>query len=194
MPDINFQCPNCSGTLDVPRERANQLVECPVCKKTIEVPAHTQKQTSDFGFATSASADESVFFQSGDVLVTNARFVIGAKTFAMRGITSVEVVESKEAVKLRANSGDFVLIGIGLVIIAIGVIFKMYGFGFGVLIITGIIGLLMLIIGAFPARVMRIFKVVLKTAGGDVIAYQSFDGNHISQIVRALNDSIVSQR
>ena len=37
--------------------------------------------------------DEKVFFQRGDITVTNARFLVGPQTFAMRNITSVRADE-----------------------------------------------------------------------------------------------------
>ena len=90
MSNISFPCPSCSGSLTAPSEMANQLMECPSCKQTIEVPIRSRRLTPDFTkIGANASKDESVFFQDGDIMVTNARFVVGARTFAIRGITSV---------------------------------------------------------------------------------------------------------
>jgi hypothetical protein len=41
MPDIHFDCPKCSQTIDAPEELATQLIDCPTCKETIEVPARS---------------------------------------------------------------------------------------------------------------------------------------------------------
>ena len=46
-----------------------------------------------FAFMTGVST----YFRSGNIAVTNARFKIGAQTFAMRGIASVEGVETPVA-------------------------------------------------------------------------------------------------
>ncbi len=43
MPDIHFECPKCSQTLDAPEELATQLINCPACKETIEVPLRSQR-------------------------------------------------------------------------------------------------------------------------------------------------------
>ena len=41
MPDIHFDCPKCSQTIDAPEELATQLIDCPTCKETIEVPVRS---------------------------------------------------------------------------------------------------------------------------------------------------------
>jgi hypothetical protein len=43
MPDIHFECPKCSQTLDAPEELASKLIDCPTCKEAIEVPAPNQR-------------------------------------------------------------------------------------------------------------------------------------------------------
>ena len=43
MPDIHFECPKCSQTLDAPEELATQLIDCPNCKETIEVPVRSKR-------------------------------------------------------------------------------------------------------------------------------------------------------
>lgn len=41
-------------------------------------------------------------------------------------------------------------------------------------------------------RQKPVFAVVLRTAGGEITAYESYDSDCISQIVEALNRSIVA--
>ena len=124
-------------------------------------------------------AEESTFFQSGDIAVTNARFVVGAQTFAMRGITSVEGVETP-----ASYTGPIILVLIGL-IMAVNLFNGGIGLGiFGVLVIAAAIGIAM--------RRKPTFAVVLRTAGGEVTAYQSMDRNYIAQIIEALNQAIIS--
>src|ERR1035441_8974056 len=179
MPDISFQCPSCSGSLNVPGEMANQLMECPSCKQTIEVPVRSCSQMPDSGsFTVSASEDESVFFQSGNITVTNARFIVGAKTFAMRSVTSVTSVQ-----RVERKEEPLGITGMGclsFIILMLGLAIASYGFGtssvwlaiFGILIIgSGV----WLIIGALLSqpkpKTKTIFTVVLTTAGGEVAAY-----------------------
>ena len=122
---------------------------------------------------------ETTFFQSGDVTVTNARFMVGAQTFAMRGITSVQGVETPASYTAL------------VFVILVGVVFTIAGFAsaiglavFGVLLAAGGIWLCF--------RQKPTYAVVLRTAGGEVTAYQSKDRDYIFQVIQALNDSIIS--
>jgi hypothetical protein len=123
---------------------------------------------------------ETTFFQSDDIAVTNARFIVGAQTFAMRGITSVQ------AMKIPASYGGSVAwIFLGAIIALVGFV--------GSLFVLGGLGILLLSLGIWLAtRQKPIFAVVLRTAGGEVTAYQSYDWSYISQIIEALNQSIIS--
>ena len=125
-------------------------------------------------------ANESVFFQSGDITVTNARFIVGAQTFAMRGITSVQGVETS------ASYTSTVIVAL------LGVIIAFVGFGNST-IGLGILGILLIAAGIWLGiRQRPTFAVVLRTAGGEVTAYQSKNRDHISQIIQALNNAIIS--
>jgi hypothetical protein len=125
-------------------------------------------------------ATETTFFQNGRITVTNARFIVGAQTFAMRGITSVQSVETSPN-----YTGGFVMIVLGVIIAAAG----FYSSSIG----AGIFGLLVTAGGVWVVRQQKpTFAVVLRTSGGEVTAYQSEDRSHIAQIILALNDSIIS--
>ena len=181
MPDISFQCPSCSGSLDVPAEMASQLIECPSCKQTVEVPVRTRARPSVFigGVADTASSGEVVLFQSGEIMVTNTRFVVGTKTFAMRSITSVQ------SVKKRANYTFPCMVVSGGVVIAFT--------GFSYSLWLGLFGILTVFQGLwFISQWRPVFTVVLTTAAGEATAYRNPNQDHISQIVRALNDCIIS--
>lgn len=122
---------------------------------------------------------ESIFFQSGDITVTNARFIVGSQTFAMRSITSVQGVEIP-----ARYGGPIILVFFGILIAL---------FSFNDALGLAIFGILIIVIGVWLAiRQKRAFAVVLRTAGGEVTAYQSRDRNHISQIIQALNESMIS--
>jgi hypothetical protein len=123
---------------------------------------------------------ETTFLQRGDITVTNARFIVGAQTFAMRGITSVQGVRTPASYGV---SGLVMMIGAGVA--AGGFLNSLVGLGItGVLVLAGGIWL--------ATRQKPTFAVVLRTAGGEVTAYQSKDSSYISEIIQALNESIVS--
>jgi hypothetical protein len=72
--------------------------------------------------------------------------------------------------------------------------FSMFLVLVGVLIIVGGIGILVAVLANEKlTKPATTFTVVLTTASGEVAAYQSEDREHISQIVKALNDSIVAR-
>ena len=111
--------------------------------------------------------------------MTNARFIVGAQTFAMRGITSVQGVETP-----ATYVGPVILALLGLIMAA-----SLFNGSIGL----GIVGVLILAadICIFIRR-KTTFAVVLRTAGGEVTAYQSTNREHIAQIIRALNEAIIS--
>jgi hypothetical protein len=124
--------------------------------------------------------DETIFFQSGNIAVTNTRFIAGSQTFAMGGITSVEGIE------IPASPIAPVLL------IIIGLILAVSGFGGAWPFI--IVGLLIIAGGVLLAVCRKSkFSVVLRTAGGEVTAYSSNDKSLIAEIIRAINASIVSR-
>ena len=124
-------------------------------------------------------ADETTFFKSGDIAVTNARFVVGGQTFAMRGITSVQGIE-----RSPSYFAPVIIALIGLVMA-----FSLFAGEIGL----GIFGLLILAGGIWIfTRLKPTFAVVLRTAGGEVTAYQSKNSDHIAEIIDALNQEIIS--
>lgn len=184
-----ISCPNCGleTELSMPAFSASnpKPPSCPVPEK---IDAALQ--------APAISGDESVFFQDGNVTVTNARFLVGAKTFAMRSVTSIEIVTSNEPSSrpgwdTRERFAGYVF----LVLILLGLVLWLgVGLSFWVVILLGIVGFaIVFLVFSASTETRPVFRILLKTAGGDVIAYQSFDQTHISQIVKALNDSIIAQ-
>ena len=124
-------------------------------------------------------AEELTFFRGGNITVTNARFIAGSQTFAMRGITSVQGVETPVSYIIP------VLLGLLGLVLAVN-LFRSGSF-------FGLIGILILAVAIWIAiRQKPTFAVVLRTAGGDVTAYQSTDRNHIAKIIQALNEAMVS--
>ena len=125
-------------------------------------------------------SEERVLFQKSGIFVSNSRFVVASQTFAMRNITSVRVGKETPAI---AVPGFLILLGIALALI---------GFISGG-VPLGVIGVAFLVIGVYWAWNKKdIFKVVLTTNAGDVVAYESYDAQHIADVVKSLNDSIAA--
>ncbi|MEO8143084.1 MAG: DUF6232 family protein [Betaproteobacteria bacterium] len=125
--------------------------------------------------------NEHVFFQEAEIIVTNARFVVGSQTFAMRNITSVRA----EKVEEKFEYPGYLML-LGVVIALIG--FASAG------IPVGIIGIAMSAGGIYWAwNQDSAYAVVLTTSGGEVSAHQSNDRQLIAGIVKGLNDSIVAR-
>jgi hypothetical protein len=142
----------------------------------LDIPTHSKYKPIDI-FAMST---ETIFFQEGEVLVTNARFVVGPQTFAMRTITSV-----KGEMTPANYTGAVLLILIGLTISLVAF--------FNLAIAMGILGVFIFAAGIWIAcRRKSIYAVVLTTAGGEITAHASKDWSYISQIIEALNQSIIS--
>jgi hypothetical protein len=58
---------------------------------------------------------------------------------------------------------------------------------------VGVFGVLLFAAGIWLfTRQKPKFAVVLRTAGGDVTAYESRNRDHIAEIIRALNEAIIS--
>ena len=117
----------------------------------------------------------------------------------MRGITSVEVIETDEYVDANpenkaAKNTITALAGVGMVFIVCGLIGWIGGgFSFWFFAVSGAIGLIIFVVAAIlSTQRKKTFNIVLRTAGGEVTALTNSDKNFISQIVQALNNSIIS--
>ena len=116
---------------------------------------------------------DSAFFDQGGIGVTKTRFVVGAQTFALAGITSVRGIE------LSPNRGAPLLLLIaGLCALQLSVFI-------GIPMMLGAIVWLSL-----PKPT---FSVVLTTAGGEVKAYNSPDKHLISKVIDALTKVIIAR-
>jgi len=118
---------------------------------------------------------EEVFFDSGDISVSNNRFVVYGKAYAMGNITSV---------KTRVTAANKVT-GILLGLIALFVLFAAKSFLWGAIIT--VIAVLALI------KAREKYSVVLNTSSGENQALSSKNKTHIEEIVLALNEAIMSR-
>lgn len=122
--------------------------------------------------------NEQTFFQRGQVLVTNTRFVRANETFAMAGVTSVssltEVPPKKWPILIVVLGGLTVLLGLQSSITAV------------------VIGVGLAALGVWWFRsIKNVHHVRLVTASGERDALSSTDGAYIAEIVAAISQAIV---
>lgn len=123
--------------------------------------------------------EEHVFFDNGDVKVTNARFVSNGQTYVMSNVTSV-----KSLVEVPSRISPVVLVIIGAVI-------SFFGLG-NSSVNASIIGIACVAVGVlWFVNVKKKYFVSLATASGEKRALSSEDESFIDAIVNSLNDAIV---
>lgn len=120
-------------------------------------------------------AAETTYFDSGDVVVTSARFIVPSQTYAIRNVTSVQFV-----IIPPSRFWAIVMVLLGLVA-AIG----MASFWPVVILII-------------PAAIIMLlqqpmYAVLLSSASGESRALQSMSSEYVKSVVDALNQAIVGQ-
>ncbi|MBN8806778.1 MAG: hypothetical protein J0I47_00855 [Sphingomonas sp.] len=118
---------------------------------------------------------EDIFYETPDVKVTNARFIVANQTYAMNGVTSVKNITIPPN-----RTGAIIAIVVGLLLLVSG------SAGVKVLGIAIIALGIFLIVNAKAEHV-----VVLHSASGETQALRSTDEQHIRDVIGALNDSLV---
>jgi len=116
-------------------------------------------------------AEETVFFEQGDVKVTNSRFMTYGTTHSMSGVTSVTQVVYKPNRK-----GPIIVAVVGLLCF----IFSWW---------VAIIVLAAAVVWWFLQKTK--YGVLMSSASGDQDALSSTDADFINTVVAALNDAIV---
>jgi hypothetical protein len=115
--------------------------------------------------------EEKVFFEHGDVKVTNARFITGGQTYAMSNVTSVKAFEEKPK-----RFG-------GIVVLIVGLLFALN---------VPVVGLLLAGAAAFYLYSLKTFyHVMLFTAGGEASALKTEQREYLNSVVSALNEAII---
>ena len=118
---------------------------------------------------------EQVFFEQGNVKVTNARFIVDSKTYAMNGVTSV-----KSSIVPPNRTGAIIAIGVGLLMV-----FAAEG-------AAKIIGIAIAAAGAwFLSQQKSTHSVYLSSASGEVQALSDTDESYINSVVHALNEALI---
>lgn len=119
--------------------------------------------------------EETEFFKKGNVLVTNARFIVGSSTYAMLGVTSVK---KTKVMPSRVGTVVLFIVGIFLLLGLTGAA-KLWG--------VGVIALAVLAYkGAKPK-----YSVYLNSSSGESQALESEDEQYIDTVINALNQAII---
>jgi Family of unknown function (DUF6232) len=110
--------------------------------------------------------------QGVPVKVTNARFIVGAQTYAMNGVTSVKAGEQPKK------------LGGPIVVILLGLIFLISG--------SYTLGVIIAAAGAvFLYFAKATYTVVLSSSSGEVTALSGHDAGEVKGVVGALNEAII---
>jgi outer membrane lipoprotein SlyB len=129
------------------------------------------------------NAEEKTFLTQGNVLVTSARLVIGAETYAMGTINSVKVSHVDHVPsKLVPSLLGFLMIAIGG---AICVSEQS--------ILAGIVAALgvWLVVIAFKLKKSTTFTLVLRNSSGESPALVSKNGSEINAVHQAVTNAMV---
>ena len=116
-------------------------------------------------------AEEKVFFEQGDVKVTNSRFMTYGTTHSMSGITSVTQLIYKPN-----RIGPIITAAVGLLCF-------FFSWLIAIIVIAGAV------VWWFLQKTK--YGVQMSSASGDQEALSSTDGEFINTVVAALNDAIV---
>ena len=124
-------------------------------------------------------SQEQVFYSDeAGVRVSSTRFIVGATTYALSGITSISAVRYKAK---RSPAIWTAIIGLLLAVI-----------GFSTTAVLGIVGIVILAIGVLWFFLIKDnFVVRVHTAGDETDAVVSTDESYINKIISALNDAII---
>jgi hypothetical protein len=125
---------------------------------------------------------ETVYFQEGGVTVTNARAILGSKTFAMANITSVSM-HTDEPNKL-----------IWILLTIFGLLFALIGFLPDSPTACWGMSLVLVAFSVFKLFTLKTkYSIVIGSASGETNALTSTNMTYIRKIVNAMNEAIVKR-
>jgi hypothetical protein len=149
-----------------PQQQANGTEAVAAAKFKVLPPATKSK----------VSPEEIVFLEQTEVTVTNTRFIVASKTYAMAGVTSVGYISDPP------KRGWPLAIGLIGGVCMLDPDIRLLGF------------IALLIAGLWLLAVKGEYAVVLTSASGEVEAVRSHDEQEIEEIVNAIEKSIVYRR
>jgi len=128
--------------------------------------------------------EENIFFENGNIKVTNARFVVGDQTYAMASVNSVKV-SSTDITSSRTFPTLVILAGLVWLPIAFLQPSDISRLLWPALVLVA--GCLW----AFSIKKTIEYKIILTTSSGEAAALKSTDGKYIYSVEKALHDSII---
>ena len=131
--------------------------------------------------------EETTYYSDGKVHISNARAVIGGKTYAMANITSVSA-----STKTPNRLWPLFFGGVGALFVLVGIVLlitrdSMGGSTLGCGAVGLVIGVLMWV------STKTQYLVVIGSASGEVQALRSQDEKYVRKVVAALNKAIVER-
>ncbi|MCT8866313.1 DUF6232 family protein [Shewanella xiamenensis] len=122
--------------------------------------------------------EEKVFFNKGNVMVTNSRFIVNGQTYAISNVTSVKASENSSS-----QASVFLLFILGFMCFFLDAGYVGVG-----------VGILLWVIAFYDFKTIKhTYSVILNTSAGENKALSSQDEGYVKDIVKALNDAIVSR-
>lgn len=121
--------------------------------------------------------EEKIFFNQGNVSVSNSRFIVDGQTYAMNNVTSV-----KSGVVKPNRLGSIIIGLIGLAMVLSGS---------GGVLIGGLVLLAIAVLSWMGNK--KQYTVLLHTSSGENQALASPDESYIRTVINSLNDAIVSR-
>lgn len=187
-------CNHCLGEIEFEAPRHGKTVVCPHCAKltvlsaanTLECVPQTPTRPPSVS-RTPATAPqqnrhgETVYFGERGITVTNARFIVGPKTFTMSGITGVELGEIERE------------IGGHLALVCVAILGLAGGLAQGLTTVAIICGLVIAAMLFAIYKTPHIYALNITSASGTELAVQDKDKDFVLNIARALHQAIIDR-
>lgn len=120
--------------------------------------------------------EETEFYKSGNVSITNSRFMVGSTTYAMNGVTSVKRSQTEPS---KAGAVILGIVGALMIFAAATLMFKAAG-------------VVIIILAIFWFKSIKCeYHVFLNSASGESQALSSKDKKFIDDVINSLNEAII---
>ncbi len=204
------KCPHCGRIDKAPDEYAGRVIICPGCRKQLTAKTYVERspapapQPSEGSPATfkarplnlehtmsrsGRSITEETIYSDRGVSVTTARIMIRGTTYAVRNITSVEMISVPP---IRRGPVALMVVGIlGLLILGT-MLSEDAPVRVQDMLILAVVCAVTAGAGGWWAYMLKSdYYVVLSSASGEIRALTSKDPKYIERIIAAINEAIV---